>query len=412
MISQKSIIARSLIFTLFAGSFLVFANPSINAASKSSMTTPTPRATAAGKNSPTPTATLLPLNVVYSDTYVAQVTNITSTTESTDNEFVVSVAIDARIHRNTITSLSISLAPKTTQGAYIDPIFQAPCSKLSNLSVNSVNSLGDSTALQSRSKDGDWYLERYVLTNRSKLGTNLTPCQGQYLITSIAITDSAKHTLNIEANLASTFPVANTNTSSTPSPTRAATPQTSTTKNNDTAIMTSNIWNSRIDLAPCTAGTNLLPTLTSVNSSGRVTQVLTPAVIIPTNRVACAPIVNFDFTKPLVTILANPGGAGVNPITGIGIGNGLAIFDYAASADQNNDLDQLKNEIADLKKKNAALTSELAKYKSSKVTSKKPSTKASPTPTRRYPSGSGQNQGQPSRTKYPTPKSSPSPTRQ
>ena len=146
--------------------------------------------------------------------------------------------------------------------------------------------------------------------------------------------------------------------------------------------MTSNIWNSRIDVAPCTAGTNLLPTMTTVNVSGKATQVLTSPTILPTNRVACAPTINFDFAKPLVTILANSDVAGLSPIAAVGVGGGLPIFDYAA-ANQNSDVEKLKKEIEDLKKKNAKLTSDLAQYKKSRAPSKPTYPKPSPTATRR-----------------------------
>ena len=359
---------------------VVIAVPSLNAATKTP--TPSPRATGS-KASPSPTANALPLTPVFADTNVPQILSISSSSENIDGDFVVSVAIEARIYRNTISSLSIGLAQKTTEGVYVDPIFQAPCTKLGNLSVNTLTSAGNSTALQSRAADGDWYRERYVLTSKTKLGTNLVPCQGQYLITSMSIIDSAKHTLNVVANLAATIPVAAPITTPSAGPTRVAAPQT-TAKNNDTAIMTSNIWNSRVDLAPCTAGTNLLPAMTTVNVSGRATQVLTPPTILPTNRVVCAPTISFDFSKPLITILANSDLSGLSPIAAVGVGGGLPIFDYSA-ANQNSDVEKLKKEIADLKKINAKLSAELAKYKKSTPTKKRvtPNPASSPSPTRK-----------------------------
>ena len=370
---------RYLLSFFLASLLVVSVLPTLHAATKK----PTPKATPGGKNTPSPTASFIPVTAVFADTNVPQISNISSSTETIDDEFIVSVALDIRIRKNTVSSINIGLAQKTTDGVYVDPIFQAPCTKLSNFSVNTLTSAGNSTALQSRAADGDWYLERYVLTNKMKLGTNLVPCIGQYLITSMALVDVAKHTLNVVANLAATVPVAVPSTTTTTGPTRAATPQTSTAgKNNDTAIMTSNIWNSRIDVAPCTAGTNLLPAMTTVTVSGRATQVLTPPTILPTNRIACAPTINFDFTKPLITILASSDVAGLSPVTAVGVGGGLPIFDYA-TANQNSDLGKLKKEIEELKKKNAQLTADLAKYKKSKVISKQPTPRPSSSPTRR-----------------------------
>jgi len=371
--------SRSIVASCLAIFLILLVAPSINAAPK----TPTPRATLGGKSSPSPDATFIPVTVVFSDTNVPQISNISSSTETIDDQFVVSAALDIRIRINTVSSINIGLAQKTTQGVYIDPVFQAPCTKLSNLSVNTLTPAGNSTALQSRVLDGDWYLERYVLTSKMKLGSNQVPCLGQYLITSIALVDAAKHTLNVAANLAATTSIAAPTTTSTTVPSPASTPRASTSgKYNDNAIMTSNIWNSRIDVAPCTAGTNLLPTMTTVNVSGRATQVLTPPTILPTNRIACAPTINFDFTIPLVTILANSDVAGLRPIAATGVGGGLPIFDYAA-ANQNSDVEKLKKEIEELKKKNAKLTSDLAQYKKSRAPSKPTSPKPSPTATRR-----------------------------
>jgi hypothetical protein len=380
MLSDVAKNLRVILAFLLAMLLVVIAVPSLNAATKTPI--PSPRATGS-KASPSPTANALPLTPVFADTNVPQILSISSSSESIDGDFVVSVAIEARIYRNTISSLSISLAQKTTDGVYVDPIFQAPCTKLGNLSVNTLTSAGNSTALQSRAADGDWYRERYVLTSKTKLGTNLVPCQGQYLITSMSIVDSAKHTLNVVANLAATIPVAAPITTPSAGPTRVAAPQT-TAKNNDTAIMTSNVWNSRVDLAPCTAGTNLLPTMTTVNVSGRATQVLTPPTILPTNRVVCAPTISFDFSKPLITILANSDLSGLSPIAAVGVGGGLPIFDYSA-ANQNSDVEKLKKEIADLKKINAKLSADLAKYKKSTPTKKRvtPNPASSPSPTRK-----------------------------
>ena len=193
------------LLSFFVASLLaVSVLPTLNAATK----TPTPRATPGSKSTPTPTPGFIPVTTVFADTNVPLITNVASSSETIDDQFVVSVALDVRIRRNTVTSINIGLAQRTNQGAYIDPIFQAPCTKLSNLSVNSLNSTGDSTALQSRAVDGDWYVEKYVLTSRTKLGTNQVPCLGQYMITSMALVDSARHTLNVVYNLESTVPVA------------------------------------------------------------------------------------------------------------------------------------------------------------------------------------------------------------
>lgn len=393
---------RVLLSFFLASLLVVSVLPTLNAATKA----PTPRATPGSKSTPTPTPGFIPVTTVFADTNVPLITNVASSSETIDDQFVVSVALDVRIRRNTVTSINIGLAQRTNQGAYIDPIFQAPCTKLSNLSVNSLNSTGDSTALQSRAVDGDWYVEKYVLTSRTKLGTNQVPCLGQYMITSMALVDSARHTLNVVANLAATVPVAAPSTTSSSGQNRVTTPQSTSLKNNDTAIMTSNVWNSRIDLAPCTAGTNLLPTTSTQRVGNQNVPVTTQPTIVQTNRVACAAVINYDFTKPLITVLANSDVAGLSPIAAIGVGGGLPIFDYAA-ANQGSDIEKLKKEIEDLKKKNAKLTTDLAKLKKTKVTIKKPTPRASPSPTRR--SSNSTTQGQSNWDNGPTRRSTPNP---
>jgi hypothetical protein len=336
---------------------------------------PSPRPTTSTQSRPTPTpspsSTLIPLTAVFSDTNLPNITTIASSTEVKGDQFVLAIAIDVRVKRNTISSLTLGLLPKTTQGAFVDPIFQAPCSKLNNFSVNALNNQGDSLALQSRSPEGDWYVEKYVLTNSSKIGTNQVPCSGQYLVTSISIVDSAKHTLNVVANLASTSPVANSNPGPTPTPTRTSQPNQSNQKYNDNAIMKSNVWNSRLDVAPCTPGTNLLPTVTTTLVNGRSTQVTKDPTISPTDRLACSQAINYDFTKPLFTISNISDGGTGSTIYGTGVNTSLPIVDYAALARQNNSSVDLQKEIDDLKIKNKKLEAQIAKLKKQPVKPKK-----------------------------------------
>ena len=400
------------ILTLLVATFVFAAAlPSLNAVTRNPSPSGSGRITPNGKGLPTPTpkSSFLPLNAVYADTNVPQLLDISSFTETVDGEFVVTVALNARIRRNTISSISIGLAPKTTQGAYVDPIFQEPCTKLSNISVNTLNAFGDSTALQSRAADGDWYLEKYVLKSKTPIGTIQQPCQGQYLITSLAIVDAAKHTLNVSANLSSTIPVASATQTPSTGSSRTQTPSNTAGRYNDNAIMTSNIWNTRLDLAPCVAGSNLAPTITT-SSAGRntPTQVVTPPTIIQTNRLACSPTISIELARPLLTILPNPDGGSLNPISGVGIGSGLPIFDYAAAGSLSRDVAKLNKEISDLKKKNSKLSAELAKYKKSKPSTINPRPMNSPSAIRRNPSTTGD---YPQATRTPTRRSTPSSSR-
>ena len=323
------------------------------------------------KATPSPAAsTSIPkINIDFADTNVPQILSLTSTAENVDENFVVTLVFDIKIRKNTLASIDIGLAQKTTAGAYVDPIFQAPCTPLNKFTSRTLNSQGDLTALVSRSIDGDWYKEKYVLTNTSKLGTNLVPCLGDYLLTSLSLVDSAKHTLNLTANLASTASITQNRTTAgpSPSPTRSAQPNQNTNRFNDVGIMRSNIWNSRLDVAPCTAGTNQLPTVTTTLVNGRSTQVMKEPTIIPTDRIACNQIIGIDLTRPIISIKTNPTDS---PI--FSTSTGLPLFDKTLIS--NEEVESLKAQISALKKKNKQLTKELSKLKN------KSQTKGIPTP--------------------------------
>jgi len=323
--------------------------------------------------SPSPSTNIPKISIDYADTNVPQIQNLTSTAESIDGNFVVTLILDLRVKKNTVASIDIGLAQKTTAGAYIDPIFQAPCTPLNKFSARTLNAQGDLTALASRSLDVDWYKERYVLTNMSKLGTNSVPCLGDYLITSMSLIDSAKHTLNLTANVASTVPITQNRTSATPSPspTRSAQPNQNIVRFNDVGIMRSNIWNSRLDVAPCTPGTNQLPSITTAVVNGRTTQVSRDPTIIPTDRIACSQVVGIDLTRPIFSIRNNPTDS---TVMGIGTVSSLPLFDKTLVDSE--EVELLKMQIAELKKKNKQLTKEISQLKSKN----KVQTKVNPTP--------------------------------
>jgi hypothetical protein len=327
-----------------------------------------------------------PLPIVYSNTNLPQITNISSTAISDESNFVVSVSLDMRIHRNTVTSISIGLAQKTSQGAFVDPIFQAPCTPLSTLSAKTTNNFGESTALRSRSLDGDWYVENYLIQSTSKLGTSQIPCLGTYLVTSISLVDAAKHTLNVSANLASTTSAAQLRVTPSPSQNRSTQQNSNqaSIKYTDTAIMKSNVWNSRLDVAPCTPGTNLAATTTTTVVNGRSTQTIKEPTIIPTDRVACTQFLNFDFSRPLFVIQSN---TAADSIIGSGTGTTLRLFDSLNDLIDDEELNNLKEEISTLKKKNKALNKELNALKKAKSTSN-PNAIVKPKPTTK-PNSSG-----------------------
>lgn len=329
--------------------------------------TPTARPTAAATTAPSPAATKVTLSeqklvAFYADTNVPQIVSINSSFKSTESLFTASLLIKVRVHRNTLKSLSIAYKPKVVTGPLSDPIFQAPCNNVEGVSVTKIDEDGNSVALQKREKDGDWYLEEYVLQSNNKVSQNMGPCYGAYLVTKISAVDTAGHTLNLDANLASTG--ASTNTAKND-------PNQSKAVYTDVAIMTSNIWNSRPDLAPCVAGTNLGITFTSSVVNGKTTQVPVAPKIVNTDRIACAPTIGFNIVNPIFIVNEN------NYVYGKASETELANVDYASLANQmSSDLAKLKSDYAALLAKSESMTAEIAALKAAPVVV--PSAKASP----------------------------------
>jgi hypothetical protein len=309
------------------------------------------------------------MNAVFSNTNVPQIVSIESEKSYTQDLLTISFLVKARINRNTIQSLTIEYKPRTSQGALIDPIFQAPCTKIEGVAVTSINNEGNSTALQKREPSGDWFLEEYVIQSKTKLSKNIGPCPGSYLITGISLVDSAKKTLDLDVNLASTVAFVPT----APGSRQPATP--ARVVYTDTAIMQSNIWNSRPDLAPCTAGTNLAPVLTNVVVQGRTTQTFVAPTISNTNRVACSPIISFNLTNPLFSVAEG------EYVSGKLSDDALKIFDYATEINKvSAELSKVSSELAALAAQNALLMAENARLKLPSSVSSTPKPKVTATP--------------------------------
>ncbi len=418
MFRESGVSKSKQVSVLLVFAVALFALPSFSPLSQAASPSPSPTSTSRSRVSPTPTpsataqSNVPQLNAVYSDTFVPQIKSIDSATTYVEDLFTLSFLITARIHRNTIQNISIEVKPKTTPGVAVDPIFQAPCAKLEKASVTAVTTEGNSAALQKRTRDGDWHLEEYVVESKTKLTKGQRPCLGTYVITDISLTDAAKHTFNVAANLGSTTVIQAASTNSSGS-NKQPTTQTKII-NSDTAIMQSNIWNSRPDLAPCTAGTNLLPTTSSVVINGKTTQAVTSAPILSTNRVACAPTIGFNIASPIITIKED---ATVNSLNSV---DTLPIFDVGSELRKSNEeIAKLKTDLAKITDQNTALLAEITKLKTPVVvkatpkpkakattkpkakTTKRPSSAKSPTPARTR--SSTNNNSQWNSTRSPTP---------
>ena len=242
--------AKLAIPTLGLALAFIFSNTSVLAA-----TSPTPSPSPVASPSPSDIPKISP---VYSDTNVPLIKSITTSAEKVEGQFNFNLQMIVRIHRNTLTSASFIMLQKTLDKKAVDPIFQAPCAKFTNVSLSTLTPTGDLSSLQTRTIDGDWYVETHVFTSVTKLPANQDVCPGQYVITSINLVDSAKHTLTISANLASTSAASN----ATKTPTTGTTASKATF--NDVPAQTSNIWTNYLELAACPQAVNVNPIVTVV----------------------------------------------------------------------------------------------------------------------------------------------------
>jgi hypothetical protein len=171
-----------------------------------------------------------------------------------------------------------------------------------------------------------------VFTSVTKLPAGQDICPGQYVITAINIVDSAKKTLNISANLASTFTTA---PSTGKAPTTGAT--SSKVTYNDTPAQTSNIWTNYLELAACPQAINVNPIVTVVPGKTTIvngrsqTTPPTTKTEIPSTPAALRTTCNHtaDFAKTYLSVVINNAGGGTGETKNSG-STLLPVVDYAS----------------------------------------------------------------------------------
>ncbi|CAB4331316.1 MAG: hypothetical protein F2690_00715 [Actinobacteria bacterium] len=290
---------------------------------------PSPSASSSGGQGTAPIQTIAP---VYPDTNVPQIISLSTSGEKTDNLYTLTVQLGVRVHRNTLSSVTITLLPRIDAGALVDPIFQAPCTKLGQISSTTLAPTGELASLQTRSADGDWYKESYVFSSQTKLPAGQNICLGKYVITAINIVDAAKHTLVITANQASTTSAKSTF--------------------NDVATQSSNIWASHLELAKCPQAVNANPVTTT---SGGKTTTTTP-VTSASLRTTCDHTINFANVYLTAVADTSIGGTGATTSTGTST---LPIVDYvsqvksalAENVRMKSQQDQMTKQIESLQKR-------------------------------------------------------------
>ena len=321
--------------------------------------------------SPTPSpSSLQPSNIpVASDTSLPKIQQLIATASRSGSQFTISLGLNVQVHLNAVRSITIKFAPRYNAAARVDPSL---CTLPSNVSSTGSGATSSAPSLQSRTIVGSDYLEVHTIVSTTTLSLGQDICMGDYLLTSIALTDIAGHDLTITSNQAAT-----TNTSL-----RAST-------NTDTPVEQSTLWQKFPTLAPCPALSNVAPVASTQNKSAA------PTVSTQTlTRSTCDQ--NINFSAPLFSVQSGGISASAipavpNPNNVSGKDGNLPLIDYASQIKTNQDLiqsltsknSQLLSQIKSLQnqlKKNSPGTGKTFSKGSSKVPTPKASRNSLPTP--------------------------------
>ena len=349
----------------------------------------------------TETATSLPVPApapVKRDNQIPNITSVKFVTSGDSKKVTIDVQLDARFNINAIDSIAIGIGIKGAAITPINPLFADRCTTLKGFSTSKNAAAGELASLQKRVVSGTGYLETHVLQSVTTANAGEDICPGEYVLNTIAIKDTAAHTLNLSA----TTSVSNTGKTSI-----SATPS-----------MNSNVWaeptptNIAAGFAayPCSQVPGAVASARVIcNQSvvmGQTVFIVKPATSAITPMNTAQKIV--DYQKQLDPMTAEIKDlkreieilnlrlavrerlrAGEVDTT-----TPIAIVDYQAkSKELQTKVDTLTKDIATLKaslaKAKTAATKK-APAKTTAKTTKKPTTKANPQPTRRSSSqGSG-----------------------
>ena len=349
----------------------------------------------------TETATSLPVPApapVKRDNQIPNITSVKFVTSGDSKKVTIDVQLDARFNINAIDSIAIGIGIKGAAITPINPLFADRCTTLKGFSTSKNAAAGELASLQKRVVSGTGYLETHVLQSVTTANAGEDICPGEYVLNTIAIKDTAAHTLNLSA----TTSVSNTGKTSI-----SATPS-----------MNSNVWaeptptNIAAGFAayPCSQVPGAVASARVIcNQSvvmGQTVFIVKPATSAITPMNTAQKIV--DYQKQLDPMTAEIKDlkreieilnlrlavrerlrAGEVDTT-----TPIAIVDYQAkSKELQTKVDTLTKDIATLKAslaKAKTTATKKAPAKTTAKTTKKPTTKANPQPTRRSSSqGSG-----------------------
>lgn len=168
-------------------------------------------------------STLIPAPApVKRDNQIPTITGLKFVTSGDSKKVTIDVQLDARFNINAIDSIAIGIGVKGAAITPINPLFADKCTALKSFSTAKNAAFGELASLQKRVQSGSGYLETHVLQSVTTANAGEDICPGEYVLNTIAIKDTAAHTLN----LSSTTSILNSGKS-----TLSATPS-----------MSSNVW--------------------------------------------------------------------------------------------------------------------------------------------------------------------------
>ena len=182
----------------------------------------------------TETATSLPVPApapVKRDNQIPSITSVKFVTSGDSKKVTIDVQLDARFNINAIDSIAIGIGIKGAAITPINPLFADKCTTLKGFSTSKNAAAGELASLQKRVVSGTGYLETHVLQSVTTANAGEDICPGEYVLNTIAIKDTAAHTLNLSATTSvsntgktsiSATPSMNSNVWAEPTPTNIA----------------------------------------------------------------------------------------------------------------------------------------------------------------------------------------------
>jgi cell division protein FtsB len=136
---------------------------------------------------------------VKRDNQIPTITGLKFVTSGDSKKVTIDVQLDARFNINAIDSIVIGIGIKGAAITPINPLFADKCTALKSFSTTKNSAVGELASLQKRVLSGSGYLETHVLQSVTTANAGEEICSGEYVLNSIAIRDTAAHTINLSS---------------------------------------------------------------------------------------------------------------------------------------------------------------------------------------------------------------------